>query len=66
MFKNTMNKWLGLLMGLILVAITIYLAGMNIWGFKDAAVIVFKGMLIWLVFFVGLLLIILGISDLKD
>lgn len=61
-----MNKWLGLLLGLILVIVTIYLAGMNIWGFRYAAISVFKGMLIWIVFFIGLLLIILGISDLKD
>ncbi len=61
-----MNKWLGILAGLILVAVTIYLAGMNIWGFRYAAISVFKGMLIWIVFFIGLLLIILGITDLKD
>ena len=61
-----MNKWLGLFIGLILVVITVYLAGMNIWGLRYAAISVFKGMLIWIVFFIGLLLIILGISDLKD
>ena len=61
-----MNKWLGLLVGLILVVVTVYLAGMNIWGFRYAAISVFKGMLIWIVFFIGLVLIILGISDLKD
>ncbi len=61
-----MNKWLGLLIGLILVVVTVYLAGMNIWGLRYAAISVFKGMLIWIVFFIGLLLIILGISDLKD
>jgi len=66
MFKSTMNKWLGILAGLILLVVTIYLAGMNIWGFRYAAISVFKGMLIWIVFFIGLLLIILGISDLKD
>ncbi len=61
-----MNKWIGILAGLILLVVTIYLAGMNIWGFRYAAISVFKGMLIWIVFFIGLLLIILGISDLKD
>lgn len=61
-----MNKWVGLLIGLILVVATVYLAGMNIWGLRYAAISVFKGMLIWIVFFIGLLLIILGISDLKD
>ena len=66
MCKDTMNKWLGLLLGLILLVVTIYLAGMNVWGFRYAAITVFKGMLIWIVFFIGLLLIILGISDLKD
>ena len=62
----TMNKWLGLLIGLVLVVVTVYFAGMNTWGLRYAAITVFKGMLIWIVFFVGLLLIILGISDLKD
>ena len=66
MCKDTMNKWLGLFAGLILLVVTIYLAGMNIWGLRYAAITVFKGMLIWIVFFIGLLLIILGISDLKD
>ena len=61
-----MNKWLGLFIGLILVVATVYLVGMNIWSFRYAAISVFKGMLIWIVFFIGLLLIILGISDLKD
>ena len=61
-----MNKWLGLLIGLILVVVTVYLAGMNVWGLRYAAIAVFKGMLIWIVFFIGLLLIILGISDIKD
>jgi len=61
-----MNKWFGLFIGLILVVETVYLAGMNIWEFRYAAITVFKGMLIWIVFFIGLLLIILGISDLKD
>jgi len=61
-----MNKWIGILAGLILLVVTIYLAGMNVWGFRYAAISVFKGMLIWIVFFIGLLLIILGISDLKD
>ncbi len=66
MCKDTMNKWLGLFAGLILLVVTIYLAVMNIWGLIYAEITVFKGMLIWIVFFIGLLLIILGISDLKD
>jgi len=65
-FKDKMNKWIGLFIGLILVVVTVYFAGMNTWELRYAAITVFKGMLIWIVFFIGLLLIILGISDLKD
>ena len=61
-----MNKWLELLLGLILVVAPIYAWGMNYWGMGTAALEVLKGGIVWAVLLVGLLFILLGISDLKD
>ena len=66
-----MNKWLELLLGLILVigiiVFALYSAG---WGsffnFRHAAWEFFKGGLFWGVLLLGLLFIMLGISDLKE
>lgn len=70
-----MNKWLELLIGLILVigAILVgyysYVAGWTVLGrsldFLTPAWIVLKGGLFWFVVMIGLLFILLGISDLK-
>ena len=66
-----MNKWIELLLGLILVIAAILIAFYSqswgaTWNFWSAAWIVLKGGVFW--FFVGLgaLLVLLGISDLKD
>jgi hypothetical protein len=61
-----MNKWLELLLGLILVLVPIYAWITNFWGFGDAALSFLKGGLVWLVLLIGLLFIVLGISDLKE
>lgn len=63
-----MNKWLELLVGLILVAGAIYVAwGTNFWGGMGTATIEFlKGGLVWFIILIGLLFIMLGISDLKE
>ncbi len=60
-----MNKWIELLLGLILVIVPIVIAVYFVsWG---AATIAFlKGGVICLIVLIGLLLIMLGISDLKD
>jgi len=71
-----MNKWVELLLGLILVAGMILIGWASsayswvVWG-KDlnllhSAWIFFKGGIFWLIISIGILLIILGISDLKD
>lgn len=60
-----MSKVLNILLGMILLVISIALFGLNP-GFKAAAVTVFKGILLWLIFFVGIALIALGINDLKN
>lgn len=62
----SMNKWFELLLGLVLFISTIYSLGMNLGGMGTAALEFLKGGLIWLVLMIGFLLIILGISDLKE
>ena len=67
-----MNKWLELLMGLILLNGAILLAwfsgewGGAFWNFKNATWEFFKGGIVWFVIMIGLLFIMLGISDLKE
>jgi len=60
-----MNKWLELLLGLVIVVGTIVVSlqyptmGIAAWEF-------FKGGLIWFVGLIGLLFLLLGISDLRE
>ena len=64
-----MNKWSELLLGLIFVIVPIIVAWYSqtwgIWNFWNAAGIFFKGGLFWLITMIGVLFILLGISDLK-
>jgi hypothetical protein len=60
-----MNKWLEILLGLILVVASVYAWGMNYLGLGEAALQFLKGGVVWIVIFVGLLFVMLGISDLK-
>ncbi len=66
-----MNKWVEILVGLILVIGTIIVGWYSgqwfggFWDIKSAAWIVLKGGIAWFVFFIGLLFLLLGISDLK-
>jgi len=61
-----MNKLLEIVVGLILLLLPIYMWIVNSWGLGDAAVMVFKGLLVWVLIFVGLLFIALGINDLRE
>jgi len=71
-----MNKWSELFIGLILLLGTIVIAWFSsaydwtLFGksfdFLHSAWIVLKGAVFWFVFFIGLLLIILGISDMRN
>ena len=61
-----MNKWLELLVGLILILIPIYLWITNVIGFGTAALEFLKGGVIWFFILIGLLFVLLGISDLKE
>jgi membrane protein YdbS with pleckstrin-like domain len=65
-----MNKWLELLVGLILVVgaiiVAFYSQGWGSWNFWSAAGVVFRGGLFWGIVGIGALFILLGITDLKD
>lgn len=65
-----MNKWSELLLGLILVIMPIVVAwysqSWGMWNFWSAAGVFFKGGLFWFITLVGVLFILLGISDLKS
>jgi len=61
-----MNKWIEILVGLILVLIAVYTWGIDFAGFGTAALEFLKGGLVWLVVLIGLLFLMLGISDLKE
>ncbi len=61
-----MNKWLEILIGLILLVAGVYTWGVNYLGFGDAALNLLKGGVIWFVLILGVALILLGISALKE
>ena len=72
----TMNKWLELLIGLVLLvgmilvgwASSAYawaLFGKNL-NFLNAAWVLLKGSVFWMVVLIGLVLVVIGISDLKE
>lgn len=67
-----MNKWIKILMGVILLNGVILLTWYSgewfgsFWNFKHAAWEFFKGGLVWIFIMIGLVFIVLGISDLKE
>jgi len=61
-----MNKWLEILVGLILVIAAVVAWVSNFWSMGEAALAFLKGGIIWFVVLIGLLFLMLGISDLKD
>ncbi|MEK6935335.1 MAG: hypothetical protein AABW67_00965 [Nanoarchaeota archaeon] len=61
-----MNKWLEILLGLILLTGSVYVWGINLLGVGTAALEFLKGGLIWFIILIGLLFLMLGISDLKE
>jgi uncharacterized membrane protein len=62
-----MNKWLEIFLGLILVIVplVLILPGMPLASWGKAALVLLKGGLTWIVVLTGLLLIVLGINELK-
>lgn len=62
-----MNKWFELILGVILLVgvIALVLPGMPLESWGTSAMTVLKGGLSWIVAIIGLILIILGISEIK-
>jgi hypothetical protein len=71
-----MNKWTELFVGLVLligIILIAWFSSVNNWtlfgkslNFLYPAWIIFKGVIFWFVFLIGLLLIILGLNNLKN
>ena len=66
-----MNKWIEIILGLILVVGVILVWGYSgqwgsFWNFGTAAWEFLKGGIVWFVLLIGLVLLMLGISDLKE
>jgi len=61
-----MNKFIEILIGLILLVIPIYAWITNYWYLGEAALLVLKGGIMWGLILAGILFLVLGISDLKD
>lgn len=62
-----MNKWLEILAGLVLVIAAIVAWALNKpWGIGTAALEFLKGGIVWFIVLIGLLFLVLGISDLKN
>lgn len=61
-----MNKWLELLIGLVLLVGGVYVWGTNFLGFGSAALNLLQGGILWLFLLVGLALILLALSALKE
>jgi len=66
-----MNKWLELLVGLILVVGVLLIMWYSVnwgsfWNFRHASWEFLKGGVFWFVLGIGALFIMLGISDLKE
>ena len=62
-----MNKLIGILLGLVFLLVPIYawIDG-GYWGFGDAALIVLKGGLMWLVLLIGAVSLLVSLSSLKN
>ena len=61
-----MNKWIEILLGLILIVAAVYVCMTNLWTLGTAALIFLKGGIVWLVILIGLLFLMLGISDFRE
>ena len=66
-----MDKWTEILVGLVLIiaAVLVWAYSYNwgsFWNFGTAAWEFFKGGLIWFVIMIGLLFLMLGISELRE
>ena len=71
-YPNHMNKWIELLLGLVILLGAILVAWYSavwwspFWNFRHAGWEFLKGGVVWFFIGIGALFILLGISDLKD
>ena len=61
-----MKKLIEIFAGLILLLVPIYAWITNLWGVGDAALNLLKGRIIWILILLGVILLVLGISELKN
>ena len=61
-----MNKFVEILLGLVLLLVPVYAWIVDFAGFGTAAMIALKGAIIWGALLVGLVLLLVGLSSLKD
>ena len=61
-----MNKFLEILLGIVLIALVIFVCYRDYYSVWQATKTVIKGGIICMVAMIGLLLVLLGISELKE
>jgi|TARA_B100002003_G_C14082791_1_gene520890 hypothetical protein len=61
-----MKKLVEIVMGLILLLVPLYAWITNLWGVGDAALNLLKGGILWILILLGVILLVLGISELKN
>jgi hypothetical protein len=61
-----MNKFVGILVGLVALLAPVYAWIINFRGFGDAALIFLKGGLVWVMLLAGLVSLVVGFTSLKE
>jgi len=61
-----MNKFIGILIGLIFLLVPVYAWIVNFAGFGAAALTFLKGGIMWLLLLIGAVSLLVGLSGLKD
>jgi len=61
-----MNKFIGILIGLVFLLAPIYAWIVNFEGFGDAALVCLKGGIVWGFLVIGIASLLVGLSSLKD
>lgn len=61
-----MNKFVGILVGLVALLAPVYAWIINFKGLGDAAMVFLKGGLMWIMLLVGLVSLVVGFTSLKE
>ena len=61
-----MNKFIQILIGLVLLLVPIYAWIVDFAGFGDAALFLLKGGIMWALLLIGGALVLVGLTSLKD